>query len=59
MKTTAAKDDSGPENRYEPPVLMELGSVAELTLSGCFMDKKWGGSDGFHFMGISVPVSSC
>ena len=59
MRITAAIDDSRPENRYEPPALVELGSVAALTLSGCFMDKKWGGSDGFHFMGISVPVSSC
>jgi hypothetical protein len=44
---------------YEPPKLFEIGGVYELTLSGCFLDKKWGGSDGLHFMGIAVPVSSC
>jgi hypothetical protein len=47
------------DESYEPPKLHEIGGVYELTLSGCFLDKKWGGSDGLHFMGIAVPVSSC
>ena len=44
---------------YESPKLFEIGGVYELTLSGCFHDKKWGGSDGLQFMGINIPVSSC
>jgi hypothetical protein len=48
---------------YEPPTLVELGAVSELTLtggvSGCYWNKQLGGSDGFTFMGISVPISNC
>jgi hypothetical protein len=47
---------------YEPPSLVVLGTVHELTLSGwnrCFWDKKLGGTDGFTWMGISVPISNC
>jgi hypothetical protein len=48
---------------YEPPALFELGTVAERTLhgglDGCYWGKQFGGSDGFTFMGISVPISSC
>jgi hypothetical protein len=46
---------------YEAPRLVELGSVHGLTLTGnhCFWDKKLGGTDGFTFMGISVPISTC
>ena len=44
---------------YEPPTLIELGSVAEHTLNGCLLGKQWGGSDGFSFMGINVPISNC
>jgi hypothetical protein len=47
------------ESAYEPPMLIELGSVSELTLSGCFFGKHLGGSDGFTFMGVSVPISNC
>jgi hypothetical protein len=47
------------EPAYEPPMLIELGSVAEHTLNGCFLGKQWGGSDGFSFMGINVPISNC
>jgi hypothetical protein len=43
---------------YEAPRLVEIGGVYELTL-GCFMDKKWGGSDGLKFGPITIPVSSC
>jgi hypothetical protein len=44
---------------YEPPTLTEIGAVYDLTLSGCFLDKKWGGSDGIKWLGINIPVSSC
>jgi hypothetical protein len=44
---------------YEPPLLRELGLVADRTLHGCYWNKQWGGSDGFTFMGISVPISNC
>jgi hypothetical protein len=44
---------------YEPPRLIEIGGVYELTLDGCFMDKKWGGTDGLSFGPITIPVSSC
>ena len=44
---------------YEAPGLTVLGTVHELTLSGCFWNKQLGGSDGFTFMGISVPISAC
>jgi hypothetical protein len=44
---------------YVPPALFELGSVSELTLTGCYWNKQFGGTDGFTFMGISVPISSC
>jgi hypothetical protein len=47
---------------YEAPALLVLGGVAENTLrgdSGCYWGKQFGGSDGFTFMGISVPISNC
>jgi hypothetical protein len=44
---------------YEPPELVDLGAIAELTLHGCFWGKEWGGTDGWTFMGINVPVSNC
>ena len=44
---------------YEAPKLIEIGGVYELTLDGCFMDKKWGGTDGLNFGPITIPVSSC
>jgi hypothetical protein len=44
---------------YEPPALFELGSVAEKTLRLCLGGKQLGGSDGFTFMGIGVPISNC
>jgi hypothetical protein len=48
-----------PDVAYTPPVLTELGTVWEHTLHGCWWGKEWGGSDGFSFMGIDVPVSNC
>jgi hypothetical protein len=47
------------EAAYVPPVLTELGTVWERTLHGCWWGKEWGGSDGFTFMGINVPISNC
>jgi hypothetical protein len=47
---------------YEPPTLVDLGAVHDVTLGlrgRCFWGKKWGGTDGLEFMGMSVPVSSC
>ena len=40
-------------------MLWEFGAVADLTLNGCYWGKQFGGSDGFTFMGISVPISNC
>jgi hypothetical protein len=47
--------------RYDPPRIEELGTIHELTLTGdhCWFGKQLGGSDGFTFMGISVPISNC
>jgi hypothetical protein len=48
---------------YEAPAIADLGTVAAQTLNGgldgCYWGKQWGGSDGFTFMGINVPISSC
>ena len=44
---------------YEPPALIEIGSIAQLTLNGCYWGKELGGTDGWTFMGINVPVSNC
>lgn len=48
-----------PPRAYEAPSLVVLGTVHELTLWGCFWDKKLGGTDGFTWMGIAVPISNC
>ena len=42
-------------NGYAPPALVVLGSVRELTLE---QDKKYGESDGFTFMGVSITNAS-
>ena len=47
------------DSPYESPALVELGAVAERTLHGCFLGKEWGGTDGWTFMGINVPISNC
>ncbi len=45
---------------YEAPSLVLLGTVHKLTLhGGCWWDKQFGGSDGFTFNGITVPISTC
>jgi hypothetical protein len=45
---------------YEPPALVDLGTLHEQTLTyGCLFGKQFGGSDGFTFMGINVPISNC
>jgi hypothetical protein len=49
---------------YEAPSLAVLGTVHNLTLTrgfgrGCWWDKQFGGTDGFTWMGIPVPVSDC
>lgn len=46
-----ALQDSHPP--YEPPAIRDLGTVRDLTQT---FDKRWGGSDGWQFMGINVPV---
>jgi hypothetical protein len=56
---TFAESAHAPKLAYKPPTLVELGAVAELTLTGCFFGKHLGGSDGFTFMGINVPISNC
>lgn len=47
------------DSPYESPAIVELGTIAETTLHGCWWNKQFGGSDGFTFMGISVPISNC
>jgi hypothetical protein len=44
---------------YEAPSLHVIGTVHDLTLRFCWRDKQFGGSDGFTWMGIPVPVSDC
>ena len=47
---------------YESPRLVELGAVSTQTatgLHGCYWGKELGGSDGWTFMGINVPISAC
>ena len=48
-----------PEHTYSPPSVTVLGTLHELTLNKCFFGKEFGGSDGFEFMGIDVPISNC
>jgi hypothetical protein len=51
-----------PAIEYEPPALVRLGTVHELTLtfSGkCWWGKEFGGHDGYYFLGVPVPISSC
>jgi hypothetical protein len=40
---------------YEPPRLVELGTLSAVTL-GC--DKRFGSSDGYTFMGQSIICAS-
>jgi hypothetical protein len=40
---------------YEPPSVRVLGSVGELTL---ITDKKYGSSDGYAFLGVSITNAS-
>jgi hypothetical protein len=40
---------------YEPPRLVELGTLSAVTL-GC--DKRFGASDGYTFMGQSIVCTS-
>ncbi|WP_157592251.1 lasso RiPP family leader peptide-containing protein [Solirubrobacter soli] len=48
--------DHTPEpKQYEAPSLTVLGSVHALTQT---QDKKWGGSDGFTFMGQPISNAS-
>jgi hypothetical protein len=42
---------------YEPPKLLVVGQVADLTL-GDIIDKKFGGSDGMTFLGIPITNAS-
>jgi hypothetical protein len=44
---------------YEAPSLAVLGTVHTLTLRGCWWDKQFGGTDGFTWMGVPVPISDC
>jgi hypothetical protein len=50
-----------PALAYAPPELTEIGGVYDRTLNGdfCLFGKQFGGSDGFMFMGIAVPISNC
>jgi hypothetical protein len=46
---------TNPRQSYEAPVLKVVGKVSELTLQ---IDKKYGASDGFTFMGIAITNAS-
>ena len=52
MEERRSNDLRGP---YEAPTLKVVGSVSELTLQ---QNKKYGASDGFTFMGISITNAS-
>jgi hypothetical protein len=54
-KGRAVKDHSQGPVGYEAPQLTVLGTVHALTLD---QDKKWGGSDGFLFMGVPIMNAS-
>jgi hypothetical protein len=45
-----------PKPKYQPPTLIELGTLQELTLQFC--DKRLNGSDGFTFLGQPVVCRS-
>lgn len=44
-----------PKPVYQPPALVELGTLYDLTL---FCDKTWGGADGFTFQQIPIHCTS-
>ncbi len=44
--------------QYEPPVLVRLGSVHELTLGAPFCDKMYGSSDGYTMGGSPITCTS-
>jgi hypothetical protein len=57
---TFAESGQMPEQAYEPPVLVEIGTVAELTLGRCWFGiKQVGGSDGFSLAGQPISISNC
>jgi hypothetical protein len=37
----------------------DLGAVATVTLHGCIVGKKFGCTDGWTFVGITIPISNC
>jgi hypothetical protein len=51
-----------PDAAYQPPAIVQIGTIVADTLTGlqgCYWNKQFGGSDGWTFMGISVPISNC
>jgi hypothetical protein len=56
---TFAESARMPEPAYDPPVLIEIGTVAELTLGRCWFGKQVGGSDGFSLAGQPISISNC
>lgn len=59
MRVANALPQPVDEQAYAPPTLTRLGTLHELTLNFCIVDKQLGGSDGYTFMGMNVPISSC
>ena len=55
IHTTENGIGSAPSGVYEPPALVDLGSLHELTL-GC--DKMYGASDGYTWHGDSIVCAS-
>jgi hypothetical protein len=50
-----SKPTPKPKPQYQPPALIELGTLQELTL---FCDKRLNGSDGFTFMNQPIVCRS-
>lgn len=56
MEVSIHQPSGGELTSYEPPRLVELGSLVELTLGGCSKGKHLG-VVGFPFEG--GPISNC
>jgi hypothetical protein len=58
MHDTASHGHPPAPEGYDPPRLITLGKVSELTQASHGHGKSYGGSDGFSFMGFPVTNTS-